>query len=126
MRVMVAVVLVLAGCEMPFAPQNAAPFTPPADFGGWWAEMEACSGRTGDWTRIRWFVVPTDELVLDGRPKQGVWRDPHTVYLAAVVVQPSDGRPAWQPWTQRVVKHEMLHDLTGPEHGAVFDRCDVR
>ena len=124
--VLLAVLLTGTACEMPFAPQNAAPFAPPAIFSSWWAEIERCSGRTGHWTRIRWFVVPTDELVLEGRPKYGVWSDPHTVYLATVVVQPTDGKPPWQPWTQRVVQHEMLHDLTGPEHGAVFDRCGVR
>jgi hypothetical protein len=86
--------------------------------------MQACSGRSGDVGRIEWYVVPG--LVLDGAIKWGVWDAPHTIYLTREVVHHTDGRPAWQPWAVATVKHEMLHDLTGPAHGAVFDRCGVR
>lgn len=126
-RLTLVFLLLTAACSNPFGPTNAKRYVPPPElFADLWAQMEQCSGARGNWGRIEWYIVPTDELYLDGKRKLGVWSEPHTIYLAAEVVQHTDGRPPWQPWARVTVMHEMLHDLTGPDHGPVFDQCGVR
>lgn len=116
--------LLMASCILPLAPY-AERYEPPAMFAEWWHEMEHCSGRSADLARVIWYVSPT--LEVRNAPAWGAWQHPHLIYLASEVVSHTDGRPPWQPWAQAVVKHEMLHDLTGTtSHGPAFDRCGVR
>jgi hypothetical protein len=83
--------------------------------------VEACSGRTGDLSGIRWFLA---ELIGWGwgRPSptvRGQWLSNREITLKA-----------GHEWEYHVVKHEMLHDLlrgdgehTDPTWG-VCDRHD--
>jgi hypothetical protein len=83
----------------------------------WWADMEACSGRTGDLSRVNWFVVPNAKWFgREGVAYDGYWFEyHHEIILASAYVQDS-----------LVVRHEMLHDLLDdgthpPEY--FVDRC---
>lgn len=119
----IVALLACLACREPLSVQGAEPFDPPASFAGWWHEMEVCSGRSGDWRRVMWFLV--DTLALGSHDKLGVWAHPHSIYLLRHVAVHTDGLPPWQPWAQTVVKHEMLHDMAGPDHGPAFGRCGV-
>lgn len=120
-------VLVLVSCACPTVPNGAQAFTPPSGYRLLWQQVEACSGRTGNFAAIHWFVVPNDALPDDaGVLRSGRWASGHTIYLIHDVVGHVDRPPPWGPWAMLRVKHEMLHDLAGPDHGPVFDTCGVR
>jgi len=112
--------LALLGCQASaaFAPAHAVPFTPPAIYRTWWAEVEACSQLRGDFDAVTWQRVPEDQALLmaDGTPVAGLWQSRgNRITLQA----PYDGYPA-------VPKHEMLHALLRrPGHPREYfvDRC---
>lgn len=93
----------------------------PVEYVTWWDEIAECSGESGDVNALRVFVV-ISPLVLGGRAFpcggefcNGVWEAPHDITLAPEHVA-----------TEKLVKHEMLHDLTRvPGHPSVFDECGV-
>ena len=101
----------------PTLPAGAEPFEPPAAYAEWWHQTEACSGREGDFRRVRWFVVPNaDYFVVDGRHYEGMWYS-HFHYIALASAYVSYGL---------VVRHEMLHDLLDRvDHPPEYfrDRC---
>ena len=112
-----------AGCsDRPtiFSPEGviagAVSFTAPDVYAQWWRDTEACSGRTGDYTRVQWYVVPHSSwFEFRGGQYNGYWWETHDIVLA-------------EHWIDQpgVVRHEMLHDLlnTG-EHPAEYfqNRC---
>ncbi|MGH7719008.1 MAG: hypothetical protein ACREON_09230 [Gemmatimonadaceae bacterium] len=108
--------LLMAACSTPTAPEwpaGAIPFDPPPAYAQWWKAVEGCSGRAGGFERVQWYVVEGSSF--NGN-QVGLWmRDGHRIALAS-----------WHVKTQRVVQHEMLHDLIGaPGHGPTFGECDV-
>jgi hypothetical protein len=111
-------VLLLAACDAFTAPDDARPYEPPPEFLGLWQRLEQCSGRSGDFARVRWYVTD-GPLELDGTEKAGVWEAPHSIYmLDSYVVD------AYRDYV--AVRHEMLHDLTQRSgHGSVFSTCDA-
>lgn len=108
--------LLLTACRNPFVPSGAELFNPPPVYADLWQQVEACSGTTGDWHRITWFAVATEQFDTPEGWAMGRWQPAHTIYL-------SDAGQR----TYRTIKHEMLHDLlqTGG-HPAAFDDCGVR
>ena len=67
---------------------------------------EACSGRTGDFDRVRWSVIEGHSFPCASGQCAGHWESGHHIFIA------SD----WQT-NEMVVRHEMLHDLIGrPGH----------
>jgi hypothetical protein len=100
-------VLALVGCDLGTGPlprpPGAARFEPPAIYETLYAEMEACAGTTGDFSRVRWFVVPggTQWASDEGRTLAGQWWPPHDIYVAERHVATDD-----------VVAHEIGHDLS--------------
>jgi hypothetical protein len=107
----------LAGaCEAPTAalPDGAIAFAPLPPYATWWQLLESCSGLTGSFAAVQWYVAdavdPSDDLV------NGEW-------LSAgnrIVVTPRSARDGG------VVRHEMLHALVrGGGHPAEYfaDRC---
>lgn len=102
LAILVAVVG-LSACDLPTAPlpADAEPFAPPAIYARWWAMTEACAGRSGDLSRVRWYRAPGSAVLLDGRPVAGYWSmRRNNIVLADDYLD--DGR---------VVRHEMLHAL---------------
>ena len=101
----------------PTLPAGAEPFEPPGVYEDWWHETEACSGRQGDFRRVRWYMVPNaDYFAVDGRLYGGMWYSHfHYVVLASAFVSSAP-----------VVRHEMLHDLLNrSDHPAEYfrERC---
>jgi hypothetical protein len=102
-----AIAVTGVGCSDPFTftPQSevrqSVPFDAPEYYAQWWRDTEACSGLTGDMSRIRWYVVPnSSSFDYRGASYAGYWWETHDIVLA--------GRAVDQ---QGVVRHEMLHDL---------------
>jgi hypothetical protein len=92
--------LMICGCA--FEPQGDEPIDPPSQYRTWWARTEACSGRQGNFDRIKWYVVPGHGFKCPGGTCAGHWNSDHDIFIAG-------------DWTntEMVVRHEMLHDLLG-------------
>jgi hypothetical protein len=68
-------------------------------FREWWKLVEACAGRTGDFTTIHWYTTRGSPLVLDGQQYNGYWfGDGNRIVIANL----HDGQ---------TVRHEMLHAI---------------
>lgn len=101
-----ACALLVAACaerlEPAPLPPDAAPFGPPPLYREWWAQVEACAGRSAAFQRVRWFVVPDGHaLVANGQRDDGIWIERYR-YIVLAEAWVNDGR---------LVRHEMLHDL---------------
>lgn len=101
--------LALLACSS-LEPAKDVVLSPDSRYPGWYGEVEACAGRTGDYRGIDWWVLEDDS------PNAGeTWgRD---VYIKL--------RYATSAF---VVKHEMLHTLLGGdgEHrSAAWRDCDL-
>ncbi|HEU4682658.1 MAG TPA: hypothetical protein VFS51_12970 [Gemmatimonadales bacterium] len=94
----VGLLVALAGCG--FAPYGDEPLDPPPIYREWWAKTEACSGRTGNFDRVRWSVVEGRSFSCSSGECAGHWRTDHHIFLASDWVM-----------DEMVVRHEMLHDL---------------
>jgi hypothetical protein len=84
--------LVILGCAL--EPPHDEPLVPLAQYPGWYAEVEACSGKVGDYSQLRFWGLESDKLA-----GQTWGRD---IFLVGV----------WAG-NRRVVEHEMLHSLIG-------------
>jgi hypothetical protein len=105
----VAVALLLQGCSA-LAPSEAAlptgavPTAAPAVYQEWAQKTEACSGIRGDFSTVKWYVVPGVETfsTKDGE-KVGLWisnGSGDTIILAGNYQN-----------HEMVVSHEFLHHL---------------
>lgn len=90
----------LTGCG--FDPEGDMPLDPPPIYREWFAKTEACSGRTGDFDRLRWSVIEGRSFPCSSGECAGHWRTNHQIFLAGDWVM-----------DEMVVRHEMLHDLLG-------------
>jgi hypothetical protein len=93
-----ALLMVIGGCG--FDPEGDQPMDPPPEFRVWWAKTEVCSGRTGNFDRIRWSVVEGESFPCSSGECAGHWSSNHHIFLAS----------KWSS-NEMVVRHEMLHDL---------------
>jgi hypothetical protein len=96
----------LIGCEDPVLPlpPTAQQFTPGPVYREWWSQVEGCSGRTGAFDAVRWYVVPGDEpfrVATIRQPVLGYWDS-----LANRIVLLE-----WVPSATELVRHEILHAL---------------
>jgi hypothetical protein len=99
-----ALLMVLGGCG--FDPEGDQPMDAPPEFRVWWAKTEVCSGRTGNFDRIRWSVIEGESFSCSSGQCAGHWSSDHHIFLAS----------KWA-MNEMVVRHEMLHDLLGrPGH----------
>lgn len=82
-------------------PSNAYRFDPPPQYALWWHEAEACSGTSGDISRVRWYRTPPG-VAIQGAPGIAGQYDPtgHRIVLAGDFVDNGG-----------VVRHEILHAL---------------
>jgi hypothetical protein len=120
----------ILSCEMPASPPpGATALVQPDVFTVWWQEVEACSGATGDLSRVAWYQVPCEagengfacEATPDGLCA-GEWVSPHTIELGG----PNRFFPGGYATDEWTVKHEMLHDLLGtPDHPVQFENCHL-
>jgi hypothetical protein len=114
---LLALALACESTTAPGVPTTALPFTPPARFALWWRLTQACSGITGDFASVSWYVVPsTRSLSYQGQRVDAYWiGNPDRVVLADSLR--NDGP---------TVRHEMLHVLlqrNGHPRSAYLDAC---
>ena len=115
----------LFGCSS-FDPSAALPagaeaMEAPAIYQDWWGKTEACSKRSGQFSRIEWYVVPgVTTFATDMGPKVGLWIQ-NGSRVSIVVAGGYENH-------EMVVRHEMLHALLRQEgHPTVYfvDRCHL-
>ena len=93
---------------------NLRPLVPLSYYVAWHAEVEACVGRSRDFSAIRWFEA--DLLFFDNRGVDGVWHRPDEITIR------SD-----RLLYGRAVKYELIHYVTqSTAHNATFDECSTR
>ena len=94
--------LFLFGCGDPLSiigPQIITQIEPLPEYVQWHAEMEECTGITGDFDHITWYTFP-DRFECDAFGTcSGVWND-HGIYLQEANMR----NPV-------LVKHEIIHEL---------------
>jgi hypothetical protein len=115
----------LAACEA-LGPAEPLPATAqllaaPEQYRAWWAKTEACSGRTGDFTQVSWYVIPNaTTFSTDVGDKVGLWSHSSAGVRIIIAGIYSDN--------ELVVRHEMLHALLDREgHPKEYfqDRCGL-
>jgi hypothetical protein len=99
--------LALTACESPLEPglpSGAIAMHAPKPYDFWWKLTEACSGKTGTISTISWYYVPgVSEFELGGTKFVGYWfQNSNSIVLAGTAILHG-----------QVVRHEMLHALTG-------------
>lgn len=118
--IVVACFVAPAACHLatePSFPSAAVRIDAPKVYGLWWQLTESCATRTGDMSRVTWYTVPgTDKINIGGRAVDGYWfPSTRRILLAEKAI-----------YAGQLVRHEMLHALTGSIHQREYfiDRCD--
>ena len=107
--ILAMIVAAITSCGFnPVAPQGAQYFPTPEIYYLWWAELTECAGVGGDLNDVRFYSVVQDSVqgfncVLGKDGCGGLWHDDHEIYLDERLL-----------FYQRIVKHEMLHELLRP------------
>jgi hypothetical protein len=114
---LLAFALACESTTAPAVPATAVPLTPPARYALWWRLTQACSGITGDFAAVSWYVVPnTRSISHEGKKVSAYWvSDPDRIVLADSLSD--DGA---------TVRHEMLHVLlhrVGHPRSAYLEAC---
>ncbi len=101
---------VLVSCSDTLVPLPLPPgsqrFVPESVFRAWWAQMEACSGKSAPFDRVTWYVVPGEEpfhVPNHAQPVLGYW-DPADNRIVLLQYLPERRAPT--------VRHEALHAIT--------------
>lgn len=107
---------VTTDCRSPTEPlpSGAVPLDPPPDiYRTWWQEVEACSGRTGDFDAISWYYVPNVGAFRVGSDSNvaGYWQPyHHSITIAGFGMNDA-----------MLIRHEELHAiLQTTEHSAEY------
>jgi hypothetical protein len=110
------VLLACADLTGPPFPAGAIAIDPPSAYALWWTLTEECSGVKGDFSSVRWYVLPNAwQFDINGEKYQAYWWG----YGNSIVTA------AHSKLDGQLVRHEMLHALTGPTHSALYylDKC---
>jgi hypothetical protein len=87
---------------------------PPPVYETLWERVQACSGHTGDFRRLRWYWV---RFFPDGAAAKAQWNGRHEITLALAALD-----------NHAVVAHELLHELLegDPVHAdPAWDVCSI-
>jgi hypothetical protein len=111
-----AAILACGEIADPQLPSGAVPMDPPSVYSMWWRLTEACSGVNGDFDSVRWFQL-TDVpqfAVRDTLYQSYWWANGNRIVIVGA-----------KRLTGQLVRHEMLHALTGPHHQREYfvDKC---
>lgn len=99
--------LTLFLCACAFDP-TGVPMETPAIYRQWYSEVEACSGLTGNFDRVRWQHAP--EIRQGTSRYYGYWYPKHTITIR------DDSA-----LNEKIVKHEEMHDLLqSGDHPALY------
>lgn len=107
-----ALLVTLAACEAALGPAELPPaaqlVAPPEAYREWWSRTEACAGRSGDFERVQWYVVPgVQTFATDAGEKVGLWT--HSSEGVRIIIAGD------YAGNELVVRHEMLHALLDRE-----------
>lgn len=92
----------LAGCRNPvdFVADGAVELTPPALYRELWQTVEACSGLTGNFDSLRFYLAPNG-MSLNGESVAGLWeQEGNKIFL----------EPPYRN-DRRTIMHEEMHAL---------------
>jgi hypothetical protein len=93
--------IALAACVPFYPPPGAIEIAPPSRFERLYAEMEACTGRDGDFDRVTWWMVPGYAFRRDAWLYEALWSPGHHIVLTA-----------WNAFqNDALIRHEIAHDL---------------
>lgn len=117
-----ALLIAVATCASPVEPRGTIPadaiqIPMPAQYLGWWFEVEQCSGLHGDLSAISWYIMPGTAFSYGGHLWGGYYERAGNVIMLGNTfsLMPS------------VVEHEMLHALLSPIGGHprryFLDKC---
>lgn len=101
--------LALVGCVPFYPPPGAIEIDPPPRFERLYSEMEACTGRNGDFRRVTWWMVPGYAFRRETWLYEALWSPGHHIVLTAWNAYENDA----------LIRHEIAHDLgfTEEDHG---------
>jgi hypothetical protein len=107
MRLLAIVFLVVGTCA--FAPSNTTSFDPPEHYREVFKQAVDCTGKYKPYSRINWYSVPGKDWKCDkhGMRCIGQFQSPNRILIAS----------EWRT-TDWVIKHEMIHYVTGYSHDA--------
>src|SRR5574341_1510670 len=113
--------LPVSSCLDPFeARMDAVEVAPPPVYRELWSLVEDCSGLSGDFANVRWFVVPEPQFRCSAESADclGTWIAPHEIYLAEGAANDTVSHFF-------TARHEILHELLrgGFSHPPVFRAC---
>jgi hypothetical protein len=98
----------LSGCDQNTVeperlPDGAVEIAPDQFYPQWWAQVEQCSGKTADFSAVRWYIVPSafSFRVTDGSAATGAY---YQSFNAIVLAEKARDEPF-------VVRHEELHAI---------------
>ncbi len=109
----------IAACSRvvePKLPAGAVSITAPRAYRFWWSLTETCAGVRGDFSAVRWYVLPdAAAFEVNGKAYQSFW----WAATNQIVVVERDKLAG------RLIRHEMLHALTGAGHVHEYfiDKC---
>lgn len=86
----------LPGCAL--EPSKDDPYQPFPEYRAWWAEVQGCSGRFGDFNKLQFYVLEPASRYAGRRFGDKIWIREAYVF------------------SRRVVEHEMLHVLLDGDH----------
>lgn len=109
------------GPSEPSLPAGSIEVAAPAIYQEWFQKTEACSGLTGQYSTLQWYVVPgVETFSTDAGDKVGEWIWDGTTNRIIVAGNYQNH--------EMVVRHELLHSLLRQEgHPAQYfiDRCKL-
>ena len=91
------------------------PFSAPEVYRDWWRATETCSARRGNYDRIVWYTA--SGIAGGTAVGRARWTSPHDI----IIVRGYEN-------DEKVVRHEMLHDLLGGDRGhqrPEWDACQL-
>jgi hypothetical protein len=87
----------------PPLPHTAYQWVPPAVYQRWWAMTESCSGLTGSYSALAWYIVPgVSSVPLGDSPDVEAYWSEAGNRIVMIALDTLDGA---------VTRHEMLHAL---------------
>lgn len=96
-----SIVIAWAACVPFYPPPGAVRIDPPARFERLYAEMERCLGKAGDFSRVKWWLVPGYAFRRDAWIYEALWSPGHNITLSA-----------WNGFeNDALIRHEIAHDL---------------
>ncbi len=117
---LVLCVAVLGGCVDLFGPElpdGAVALDPlPAEYAGWWALTETCTGVRGEMADVGFYVLPGSETIAGSRGAIGLYQEGrHRIVLTETHLR-----------NGHLVRHEMIHALLrggGHPRSLFQERC---